>query len=310
MPGPGGGSRGGGGFGGGGGGFHGGGGFGGGHHGGFGGGPRRPYYGGFGWGFGRPYYGGFGFGSGCLGILLLPIILIMVAALILFSVIGGAFGAIAEGGVTQYDERQFQDFADQKYQQIYGSTTAYEDNIVLVFLTTEEAQEYYYIAWVGDHIVTDVNHMFGSNQTKLGYAMASSISESGYWYSLDKNLASVADIMANQIESLNLDTSFTCSEEHVQVAGKLYNQSEISLTDATVNDALASFTEKTGISMSIVVEDVDDVLATDYTSMIFGLIVVAALVGVAIWLIVRNVKKNKNGGNKSQNDYANGNFKL
>ena len=165
MPGPGGGSRGGGGFGGGGGGYRGGGGFGGGHYGGFGGprGPRRPYYGGFGWGFGRPYYGGFG--GGCLGILLLPIILIMVAALILSSVIGGAFGAIAQGGVTQYDERQFQNFADQKYQQIYGSTTAYEDNIVLVFLTTEEAQEYYFIAWVGDHIVTDVNHMFGDRKS-------------------------------------------------------------------------------------------------------------------------------------------------
>lgn len=308
MPGPGGGSRGGGGFGGGGGGFRGGGGFGGG--------PRRPpmhhHHWGWGWGW-RPRYYGWG-GGGCLGILMLPIILILVAVMILVTTLGGACNAIAEGGVTEYNEKQFQDYADAQYQKVYGTSTAYEDNILLVFLTTEEASEYYYIAWVGDHIAKDINHLFGSNNTELGYAMRASISESGYWYSLDSNLASVASIMANQIESKGLQSSFTCTEEHVQTESKLINNSNFTLTDSTVNAALADFTARTGIAMTIVVEDSTDVLSTNYTQMISGLVIVAVLVGVAIFLIVKIRRNNKKDGSQNRgnrkNNYANGDFTV
>lgn len=303
MPGPGGGSRGGGGFGGGGGGFRGGGFGGGGHHGGFHHGPRGPRGPHWGWGWRRPYWG-YG-GSGCLGILMLPIILLLVAVIMVISVIGGAFGSIAEGGVTEYNEEQFQDFADAQYSQIFGGSTAYEDNILIVLLTTEEADSYYFIAWVGDHISTDVNMLFGNNQTELGRALATSVNQQSYKYSLDSNLADAVGIMAGHIEGLGLSSSFKCQEEHVQVASAMRNYTDLPMTEATVQAALDDFTARTGISIAVVVEDSEEVFSTNYTGMIFGIVIVVILVAVAVFLIVKGIKKGnrKNDPNNTSDGY-------
>ena len=281
MPGPGGGGH--------------GGGFGGGSFGGGGGGRR----GGFGGGYyyHRPYgYGFWGFGGGLFALIFMPFILIAIAALILFSVLGGAFGSIAEGGVTDYQEKVFQDYANEEYYKLFGSSTAYEDNILIVFLTNEEADDYYCLAWVGDHIDSDVNELFGNQYTDLGLAMYESINTSGYWYSLDSNLAMAVDKMADSVESvIAYDDSFTCKEEHVQVESKIVNYSAHDITADTVNTALADFTARTGITMSIVVDDMDEVFGVDYTSMIMGIIISAVLIGLAIFFIVKSIKnKRKN----------------
>ena len=148
MPGPGGGSRGGG-FGGGsrGGGFGGGGsrggGFGGGSRGfggGFGG-PHHHHHYGY-WGPRRPFFGGWygrGYGGGCLGgllgILLLPIILLLVVSILLVSIVGSAVANVANGGSIYYDEAAFQQYADDQYAAEFSSYSNYENNILIVFLT-------------------------------------------------------------------------------------------------------------------------------------------------------------------------------
>lgn len=317
MAGPGGGSRGGGGFGGGGGGRggFGGGGFGGPRGGGFYGGPRGPRM--YGWGWGPRRYYGYGGGGGCLGLLMLPIILILVVALMIFSILGGAFNAVSEGGVTEYGERQFQDFANKKYNRIYGASSAYEDNILIVFLTTEEAEQFYYIGWVGDHVKTDVNLLFGSNMTELGRAMDAHIL-SPYHYQLGKGLAGVVEQMQGSVLSRVGESSFICSETR-NGESKLYNDSNFTVNEETVNLALASFTEQTGIPISIVIEDSEDVFETNYTGMITGILIIAVLLGVSIYLIVKARKSRKNRGGPNSggasggfggNDYANGNFRL
>ena len=149
MPGPGGGSHSGGGFGGGG--FRGGGG-------GFGGGGfrPRPFYGGF---FGPRFYGG-----GCLGGLFSSVIsfvvMIVVLVMLVLSLFGSAFSEIGNGGQVRYDERKFQDYADEQYRAEFGTSTAYEDNILLVILTEKDETRFEYIAWVGDHIDTRINYLF------------------------------------------------------------------------------------------------------------------------------------------------------
>ncbi len=320
MPGPGGGSRGGGGFRGGGfggGSFGGGGGFGGGGHrgGGFGGphGPRGPH---FGWGFGprfggwyhRPYYGG-GCLGGLMGLMMLPIVLILVAALMIFSVVGSfgsAVSTVASGGNLTYDENVFQDYADAQYAAEFGTSTAYEDHLLLVFLVEdEEYWDYAYIAWVGDHIDTSINDMFGNDQTAYGRAITSSINAQSYKYSLDSNLARVVEAMEDQITAKNLPSSYKSScdhENHTQVASHLTNKTELPLTEQTVNDALTSFTEATGISVVLVVDDIDDVFERKIpASDIFTLIIATGIIVVAIVIIVRTLKKKKSGGDGGNN---------
>jgi len=271
---------------------------GGGHGGGFGGGSFGGGGfggGGFGGGYHRHYggFGLFGFGGGLFSLIFMPFILIGFAALIFFSVVLGAFGGIAQGGVTDYQEKTFQDYADKEYYKAFSATTAKEDNVLIVFLTNEDADDYYCIAWVGDHVKSDVNELFGNQYTELGRAMNDNINLSGYWYSLDTNLAGAVNDMAGYVEMNSPFGSFTCDEEHVQTESKLINYGDFNISEDIVNTALADFTARTGITMSIVVEDMNEVFEVDYSSVIWGIIIILILVAVAVLYIVKGIKRRR-----------------
>lgn len=306
MAGPGGGSRGGGGgfhsggggsFGGGGRGF--GGGFGGG---GFHGGHRPPHHHhhhyGWGWGYPRPY--GYYYGGGCLGgllgLILAPIIVILLAAVFLSVSISGMVSDIATGGSYQYDEAAIQAYAAEQYDLIYGDNdAAYEDNIMILFLADPEVSNIYaYIGWVGDNISTHVNDMFGGSGTRLGMAFTSRIPEN-YKNSLSRDLSSVVDIMKSAVGEGDHFISDPLGSPNSPV---LVNQSSLNVSEVTVGKSLAAFYETTGISLSIVVADLDAVFEKGLDgSTIVMLIIGIVLLIVAIVLIVRAVKAKKNGGN-------------
>lgn len=321
MPGPGGGRNGGGGsrggFGGGsyGGGSRGGfgGGFGGGHHGGFGGPhrpPRRGYYfggpfwGGY-WGPRRYYYGGGGCLGGLLGLIFVPVILILMAAVMLFATVGTAFTDVTSGGSVKYDENTFQDYADAQYRAEFGNSTAYEDNLLLVVLVDEDYYDYHYIAWVGDHIQTDINKLFGNERTEFGRAMDANVNVNSYKYSLDTNLAQVVEQMTAVIEQKNLESSFKCKEEHIQVDSHVTNKTDLDITEETVNLALTEFTETTGIPIVLVVDDAEDVFGKtiDSGSIVIVLLSVA-MIGFAIYLIVKSARQKREDGD-GDGDYRN-----
>jgi len=311
MPGPGGGSRGGGGFRGGGfssggfsgGGGHRGGGFGG--PGGFGRGPRRPY--GFGW-YHRPF--GYGYGGGCLGGLLgmfmAPIILIIFACVFIFAQFGSAFGVAMEGGEIFYDENTFQDYANEQYGAEFGSKGAYEDNLLIVFLVDDvEYYDYAYIAWVGDHIDTDINMLFGAENSELGRAMSSYVNLKSYKYSLDTNLAQVMTRMKDEIVAMELDSSFTCSEDKGEFRSHLTNKTDMQLSADTVDAALQSFTAETGIPAVIVVDTIENVFGRTMTGdKIITLLIAAVLIIIAVVLIVKAIKGSKNSNSQKSNRYT------
>ena len=267
MAGPGGGSHGGGGGRGGfGGGFHGGS-FGGGHPGGFAGGPRPGGFGPMGMGGGFMPMGGWNrrrrnTGGGCCGLILFPIIALVLLGSVLSTFIStGSFS----NNVVEYDEEVFQDYANEQYKREFGSSAAYEDNLMLVFLADEAHYEYYYIAWVGDHIDPEISNMLGNNQTELGRIMADSINETNYKYSLDSNLATAVRSLTKEIERLGLESSYICQEDHGQVNSHLTNYTALEMTESTVNDALIAFTDTTGIPIVVVVDDITDVFGTEKT---------------------------------------------
>ena len=326
MPGPGGGARGGGGGRGFGGGF-GGGSRGGGFGGGFGGGGRgfgrphhhhRPYYhgpryyGGF-WGP-RRYYGGGGCLGGLMGILLAPIILILFATLLLFSTFSSAFVSVSTGGEMYYDENVFQTYADEQYAEHFGSLEDYEDAILIVFAVEDETYyNYAYIAWVGDHIHRNINYMFGSNGTKLGNAIASSaINSSSYKFSLDSGIAAVMSDMQEHVEALGLEHNLTCQHDYSSFESHMVNNTSLSVTPNTVNPALVSFTQATGIPVVVVIEDADEILPKnfDYFSVFIALIfIVIAIVLIVKALKSRKIKNEDDGSYKNNNnDYNNGNY--
>ncbi len=315
MPGPGGGSRGGG-FGGG---SHGSGGFGGGGFGGgsFGGGPRGPHrhYGFgmpfFGFGYHRPYYGGGGCLGGLLGVLMLPIIILLLVSVILFATISSAFGNVFSGGTIDYSEQEIQGYADRRYAEIFsGNAAAYEDNLLIVVLTNEEADGYYSIAWIGDNVRTEISDMFGAEGTVFYNVMRSSINEEYFAYSLDSNLASVMDKMGDHVQSKGLESSHRKAYSHeTSPVSKIYNYTSLSLTDATVNAALEEFTEKTNIPAAIVVDTTENAFGRNLSfADIVTVIVCLGLMVFAIVMIVKAVKNRKkgNGGGGNHGGYNGG----
>lgn len=154
-------------------------------------------------GYGGGYYHGRRSG-GCLGGALSTsvflIFTIVMFVMYLFSSVRTGFDVSVQEGSYRYDENTFQDYADAQYAAEFGSYGAYEDNLLITVLVEDEAYyDYYYIAWVGDHIVTDINYMMGGNDTHLGRAMSECINESSYKYSLDSNLAQVMESLTAQV---------------------------------------------------------------------------------------------------------------
>lgn len=237
--------------------------------------------------------------------------MLLIVAIVLVAAIGSAFSTVASGGQVEYDESAFQAFAGSQYDAIYGtSEDAYLDDIVIVFLTYEDHYEYNYIAWCGDHINENVRDLFGNNGTALGAAMNSSISETSYEYSLSMNLASVISKMETRVASLGNASSFIsgCHDTRTNSPVKLVNKSSLSMTEETVMSALTSFTQATGIPISVVIEDAEDVFGrTTPTGAIFTVIICLAIAGVAIYLIVRGVKSRRGGNGNNGNGYNNGN---
>ena len=309
MPGPGGGSRGGGFSGGSRGGSFGGGSRGGGPRGGgFGGGPRGPMHHGPHWHRPRPFFFGprfhgprfFG-GGGCLGgacalVAVIIILLIMVPALFITSV-GSLFGGCSFQDEIIYNEQEFQTYANKAYSQAFSDTDAYEENILIIFTTYEGYERYECIAWVGDDLDIDVKEMFGDEYTTLGTVTLSTIA-SYYEFSISSNLADITRKMENRVSAITgtpageVDTSFS----------RLYNRSELAINEKTVNTALVEFTEQTGINIAIVVDEGADVFGVESgadgkTASIIFIVLVAV---IAILIIVS--KKNKNGANTNKTD--------
>lgn len=315
MPGPGGGSRGGG--------FSGGGSRGGGSRGGFGGGgsrggfgggggyrprpPRPHFYGGYHRPYGYGYYGG----GGCLGslaaIILIPILVLVISVAVMISMIGSVIQTVAQGGVVTYSEAEFQGYAQQQYDLAFGDVSAedYEQKLLLVFLTTEGLEEYSCIAWVGNDIHTDINYLFGNEQTAFGRVVTDSINPY-YEYSLGSNLAVIADRMRMEIEALGLASSFRGDAVPVDpTESKLVNYTELTISPSSVNAALADFTEATGIETVIVVETEEAVFGRSIPEGdLFILALMLLLAVLATVALVKGLKSKKKAKEKAEDPHT------
>ncbi|MBQ9784868.1 MAG: hypothetical protein IJW29_05145 [Clostridia bacterium] len=295
MPGPGGGSRGGG-FGGGsrGGSFGGGGGFGGGPRG-----PRGPrFYGGFGFG---PRYGLYG--GGCLGgfmsMLLAPIILFVLVVALLIGTVANTVSIVAQGGIVQYDEEAFQKYADAEYAKAFkAAPDCYEDNLLIVFTVYEGYDGYECIAWCGNNLRYEINEMMGSEGSEFYQIVRGSINENYYENSLTSDFKAIIGKLNSAIKKKGLSTSFDdkTTDRTNAVESHLVNYTELVIDEGTVNAAMQTFTEETGIPVVIVVDTGENVFGKTIPLInIITLVVLVPATGFLAYVIIRNlIRKGKN----------------
>jgi hypothetical protein len=208
---------------------------------------------------------------------------------------------------AEYSEQIMQDYANAQYAAEFPTGATYEDNVLIVFLANEDMERYYCIAWVGNNLNDRVNDLFGDRFESVVTSRFGGL----YKYSLPTDFEHIVKTMATDIESLGLESSFKYETDGARATSHLTNHTNLQMDDALVNAALAEFTEKTGIPAVIVLEDEADVFKPpvapeapeapeepdESSDVNWGRVILivggVALVGLAIFLIVRTVKKNK-----------------
>ena len=238
----------------------------------------------------------------------MPFILILFAAIMIISSVGTLFS----GGSVRYDEKALQDYAAQQYEAEFGDMgDAYEDNLLIVFLTDETSTGYYTIAWIGDNVKTEISDMFGNEYTEFGRAMRDSIADD-HTYSLSSNLARAMEKMTDAVERRGLDSGFYEHYSHERSPeSHVTNFSTLSVNEATVERSLKEFTESTGIPAVIVIDSMENVFGVGFSGDdIFVMLIGFIFIAVAIFLIVKSVKnykenkKNKDKEEEPYNRYA------
>lgn len=231
-----------------------------------------------------------------------PIFITIIITAMLISMLADGFGSILNGGRIVYDEKEFERYANNAYISEFGTSSATEDNILIVFLTNEDYDGYYTIAWVGDNVQYKINESFGDQTTAFGSAMHSSINSEYYEFSLASNLAMAVSKMTGTVEGMGLTSSFITKKDHGNMTpSHVTNKSELALNEETVNVALREFTEKTEIPMVIVIDTVENVFGKSFspTDIVIIIALLALAVGMIIFIIktVRKYKaeKNQNG---------------
>lgn len=230
------------------------------------------------------------------------ILLLLVPALFITSV-GSLFGGCSFDDQINYEESTFQIYANARYEEAFADTEDYENNILIVFTTYEGYDGWECIPWGGNHIDKEVDYLFGED---FEYVVYNNIPEY-YENSLTKNWKYIIEEMTEKVEKVvdapegDVDTSFS----------KLYNRSNLNIDSETVNAALVEFTEKTGISIALVIDEGADVFGVesgndDKAIMIFAIVLIVI---VAIVIIMNNKsKKNKASTEKTDPDAGQGTY--
>ena len=231
-----------------------------------------------------------------------PIFITIIITAMLISMLADGFGSILNGGRIVYNEQEFERYANNAYISEFGTSSATEDNILIVFLTNEDYDGYYTIAWVGENVQYKINESFGDQTTAFGSAMHSSINSEYYEFSLASNLAMAVSKMTGTVEGMGLTSSFITKKDHGNMTpSHVTNKSELALNEETVNVALREFTEKTEIPIVIVIDTVENVFGKSFspTDIVIIIALLALAVGMIIFIIktVRKYKaeKNQNG---------------
>ena len=239
-----------------------------------------------------------------IGAIMAPVVMLLFVIIFAIGSFGSLFAGVGRGGQIVYDEARIQEYADARYREAFGDSSAYEDNLLIVFLTNEATDNYYCIAWVGDNVHGQINELFGNKYTAFGRAMRDNVAQY-HAYSLSANLAGVMEDMTKEVERLELPSSFRGASDQSDLApSALVNYSLVSVSSTTVEQALEKFTESTGIPAVIVVDQMENVFETSMGESVLTLLVLGGFAVVAIVLLVKAIrskgKGNTPGGGQSE----------
>lgn len=264
-----------------------------------------PHYGGFFFfPWRRRYYGYGGFYGGFFALFFLPILILIIAAIFLISSIVSLVSIVSQGGVVTYDSAKFRDYALTQYDAQFDPTSAgYEDNILIVFSTVEGYDEYHVQAMIGNNIIDGITYMFDSGK-EFDRALTKHLLADDYSTSLDRCLYSAIDDLTQYA------SSYSSSFLKAPAAGTEHKSSRVINMDEALTGfsgeytqtALDAFTEETGISVVLIIEDEEDIFGRSVPAYVIvsGVISLGICIFAGVW-IFKAIKAKKQANNSGRN---------
>ena len=230
-----------------------------------------------------------------MGIILVPVIMLIFVGMMLISSFGSAFSNVASGGQVIYDEPVMQEYADDRYKEIFGSTD--DSSILVVFLTNEECDGYYAIAWVGYDLKPEIYDLFGGESAPFSQMMLSTVNPTYYGKSLPGDFSSTMNKLASRIESFGFDSSYKPGKSAGHTQSRLVNYSSLEISESVVNESLKDFTDRTGIPAVILVDEMEEAIGkTLRTNDIILVVIFVALLAFVVFLVVKAYREKKKYG--------------
>lgn len=203
-----------------------------------------------------------------------------------------------DGGEINFNEEEFENYANEQYYEIFDEKTAFEDNILLVLLTSEQEEGRAYIAWVGNHINLQINSAFDAEKGALGRSMERNLPQTNYSTALSSALSRVVNEMTESVLSLGVspfEGGYSACEDtsHNTVSSALINRSVFEISSAPVDAALSAFTQETGITAVLLVANAEDVVGKDSSGKIIGVVFCSVFILIALSSIVAGLRSYK-----------------
>ncbi|MBQ9744147.1 MAG: hypothetical protein IJW19_03385 [Clostridia bacterium] len=225
------------------------------------------------------------------GIILFPLMLTVFATIIFFIYLFPTVDTIKKGGEINYKDEVADFYRTTEYTEAFGTSSATEDNLLIVFLTSEDEGRYYCVTKVGTNINAKTSAVFGNADSEFGKIVTTTIvPNEDYVSTLGTKLESIMDATGDKIVSLDQQSPFKADSDRSNLAkSSVENKTSLVIDEASFNDTLAEFTDKTGISVKIVIDDEEAVFGrrTPTGTIIF----LCILVGVDILCIFSTTKK-------------------
>ena len=227
-------------------------------------------------------------------IVVVPVFALVLAVLFLATNLSAAVISIANGGKIKYSKITFDNYVGAQYAAEFGESSAYDDNLLIVFLTNKKSNGYYAMALTGSNIDPQIRQMFGDEITDFWTILESSMT-AHYRFSPQKGFRVALERLSESISEKKLDSPFVEEKDHSSMTSPhVTNYSDLSINDDSVNLAIRRFTEDTGIPTVIVIDTADNVFGRTVpkrelaVSAISAAVVVVSSVG-----LVKDIKRRR-----------------
>lgn len=230
--------------------------------------------------------------------LLFTALIAILVMFVLFVVV--IFMAAIEEGNRESNELWL--YGVEEYYKVFDSSSAVEDNILLVFLADEndfDCDDYSTTGVVGDNVYDDIRLMF-DDYGEYDDAMYAFFDDVDYADNLSTGYVNVISRMTDIITASDfVENFYYYSDRSNLAASRVINKTDIAFDEDSVTAELERFTKKTGIPCVLLIEYEQNVYKEEdsvYTDIAVALVMLMlAMIPVTVIIAVVTFLKGKNG---------------